>query len=203
MKAILLVIVMGLAIGVKSQIQFEKPILDSLLIQEMIRIATFNNITNYGFLNIQSKDKDQIFIKDLVDTTNYKVSYNLMIDNECRKIRFENYHVYAFDYPYISLGTGNIMYIDSTSIVIFRAVECNDIGDGFENMYSYISEKMENNKDRGIILQRLRNYRFSSGQFFYKMLDAHSRFRCDRFIKILEKIRREKDIYNLKKRRME
>ena len=175
-----------------SQIKLDVEMEDSVLVERLINIATFDGITKKETrLYRETYDAgksfsrfDMFFIRDLTDLTNYRVR-DIFVDSvntayyKPQSIKFIKNHVYIFDVTDFYVGAGNIMYITSDEIIIFQSVKC---GDNMEKALEYFSSILPD-ENKEVMLDRIKKIK---GYGLYERYYITDRFRCENLEKILD-----------------
>jgi hypothetical protein len=92
------------------------------------------------------------FIYDLTDPTN-----NYLTWGDC--INFISNHVYYFSVVYFAFSQSQIAVLENGDVKFFNSINCQDSKDKLENVISYLSRKLKNDKNKEEILTRVKNYR--------------------------------------------
>ena len=73
-------------------------------------------------------------------------------------IEFKDNHVYHFSLIHIPYSFSHIAILEGGNLKVFKAINCKD-GDSLENVINYLNQKLEDDKDKDEILNRIRDYR--------------------------------------------
>lgn len=107
---------------------------------------------NYPNYRIEAERAVGFFVYDLTEPSNKQTSMLERID-------FKNGHVYHFADIDLPFSFSNIAVLEDGRIRIFRNINCEGQGDRIEEVISYLSEKLKDDKNKNEIIQRVINYR--------------------------------------------
>lgn len=83
-------------------------------------------------------------------------------------IDFKKNHIYHFAPIWFNFSYSHILILEDGKLKVFNSIDCwNKGGYKLEEVISYVSQKLENNKDKDEILERVKNYR-KYGFYFYE-----------------------------------
>jgi hypothetical protein len=98
------------------------------------------------------------FVYDLTDPSNVS-------DSTAKCIDFKNNHIYHFSPYWLNFSYSHILILEDGKLKVFKSIDCWGKGDKLEDVISYASKKLENNKDKDEIIERVKNYR-KYGRYF-------------------------------------
>lgn len=104
------------------------------------------------------------FVYDLTDLSNKETTLR-----DC--IEFKNNHVYHFAPIRKRYSFSHIVILEDDNLKVFRSINCNGKGDRLEDVISYLSEKLKDDKDKQEIISRVKNYRKYG---IYTTVDTHA-----------------------------
>lgn len=123
---------------------------------------------NYPNYRIEAERAVGFFVYDLTEPSNKQTSLLERID-------FKDGHIYHFadiDLPY---SFSNIAVLEDGHVKIFKNINCEGKGARFEEVISYLNEKLKHDKNKNEIIQRVINYR---GFGVYTSLNGLSTPQC-------------------------
>ena len=171
----------------------------------IIIILLFQNCKTSNINNIQIYDTNEVLIKFNTVLNDYAPEYSTIIDggfahtkeglpkgytifdlndpnnysilSENKIISFNEGHFYHFSSVFMYMSYSHIAYLDKGKIIIFKAVNCLDKGDDFNELIDFANKKLKNNPHKDEIIERIENYR-KYGLYYTE--DIHSmRVDCD------------------------
>lgn len=92
------------------------------------------------------------FVYDLTEPSNKQV-----FSTEC--VDFKNNHVYHFAPTTLDYSSSNIAILEDGKLKIFTSINCKDSRDSLNNVVDYLQKKLAESKEKGDILDRVKNYR--------------------------------------------
>jgi hypothetical protein len=108
---------------------------------------------------VENERGNSFFVYDLTDPSN-NPSMTACID-------FKNNHIYHFAPQEFNFSFSHILILEDGKLKVFRSIDCWNRGDKLEDVISYVSKKLENNKDKDEIIERIKNFR-KYGFYFYE-----------------------------------
>jgi hypothetical protein len=111
----------------------------------------YKKFFNQGFF-VKNERGGGFFIYDLTDTSNKEIS-----SSDC--INFINNHVYHFAPVQMMFSFSHMLILEDGNLKIFKSINCNTKGDTLEDVIEYLSQKLKNDKDKGVIIDRVKKYR--------------------------------------------
>jgi len=119
---------------------------------EILNISVFGTRKDDYVFKVENERPLKFTIYDLTDTSNIGSSLD-----DC--IKLINNHVYHFAPIQKRYSFSHIVILEDGAIKVFRSINCPGKGDNLEDVLSYLSQKLKDNKDKGKILSRVKNYR--------------------------------------------
>jgi len=123
--------------------------------------------TGYGITE-SGNSPAGFFIHDLTDIANKDITSTGCIEFKQNHI----YHFAPFDYAF---SLSHILILEKETLKVFKSINCKNRGDRIEDVLDYLNQKLNNDKNKVEILERVKNYRQYSK--FFKM-DGHSTLVC-------------------------
>lgn len=131
----------------------------------------YSTVIDGGFSNTKEGLPMGYTIFDLNDPDNYSIL------SENKSISFNEGHFYHFSSIFMDMSFSHIAYLDKGKVIIFKAVNCFDKGDDFNELIDFANKKLENNPHKKEIMERIQNYR---NYGLYSIVDIHSmNVNCD------------------------
>jgi len=93
------------------------------------------------------------FVYDLVDISNNDIPST----RNC--INFIDNHIYHFAPTQDQYSASHILILENGNLKVFKSINCSDSEDQLDNVISYLELKLKDDKDKGEILIRVKNYR--------------------------------------------
>lgn len=106
---------------------------------------------------VKNERGNLFFVYDLTDPSN-NPSLTACID-------FKNNHIYHFAPLEFNFSYSHILILEDGKLKVFRSIDCWNRGDKLEDVISYVSKKLENNKNKDEIIERVKNFR-KYGKYF-------------------------------------
>ncbi len=119
---------------------------------EILNISVFG-IRKGDFVFYAEDEKPRKFtIFDLTETTNKGTPLSNCIE-------FRDSHIYHFSPIEKRYSFSHIVILENGGLKIFKSINCKGKGDSLEDVMNYLSLKLEDNKNKQRILDRVKDYR--------------------------------------------
>lgn len=92
------------------------------------------------------------FVHDLTDPSNKSSLTTVCID-------FKDNHVYHFAPLNYDFSYSHIVILENGNLKVFKSINCPLSKDKVEDVIKYLEQKLENDKDKNKIIERVRDYR--------------------------------------------
>lgn len=92
------------------------------------------------------------FVYDLTEPSNKQTT-------SLEQVNFINNHVYHFAYIDAPYSYSHIAVLEDGKFKVFSGINCPDKGDRLEEVLEYLNGKLKNDRNKKLILKRVRNYR--------------------------------------------
>ncbi len=107
---------------------------------------------------VKNERGNLFFVYDLTDPSNKSSLTTTCMD-------FKNNHIYHFSPLEYNFSYSHILILEDGKLKVFKSIDCWNKGDKLEDVICYVSKKLENNKDKGEIIERVKNFR-KYGKYF-------------------------------------
>jgi hypothetical protein len=119
---------------------------------ETLNISVFGTRKNDFEFDVEDERPGRFTVYDLTEPPNKGIPIG-----KC--INFINNHVYHFSPMEKRFSFSHIVVLENGNLKVFKSINCKGKGDSLEDVISYLNEKLKDDKNRGAILNRVKNYR--------------------------------------------
>lgn len=115
-------------------------------------IPEYSNFRKTGFYVNDDGRGIGFFVYDLTDTSNKETTLK-----DC--VEFKDNHIYHFAPIRNRYSFSHIVILEDRNLKVFKSINCKGKGDSLEDVISYLNKKLKEDKNKGAILNRVKNYR--------------------------------------------
>lgn len=119
---------------------------------EILNISVFGTEKGDFVFEVKNERPSRFTVYDLTQPPNRGTSLS-----KC--INFLNNHIYHFSPIQKRYSFSHIVVLEDGNLKVFRSINCQGKGDSLKDVISYLKEKLEEDKSKDEILNRVKNYR--------------------------------------------